>query len=64
MDDVPPAQPLPPAPPVIPEKEPVIREKDLVGFKYFQSILPLLDRLHEHGCARDKAHNRHLHYDQ
>ena len=57
MDDVPPAQPDAPA-------EPVIREKDLVGFKYFQKILPLLARLHDDGCARDKAHNRHLHYDQ
>jgi len=57
MDDVPPAQPDTPA-------EPAIREKDLVGFKYFQTILPLLDRLHDDGCARDKAHNRRLHYDQ
>ena len=43
---------------------PPIGERDLVGFKYFQLILPLLDRLHEQGCARDKAHNRCLHYDQ
>jgi len=41
-----------------------IRESDLVGFKYFKSILPLLDRLHDDGCARDKAGNRTLHFDQ
>jgi hypothetical protein len=57
MDDVPPAQPAKPA-------EPLIREEDLVGFKYFRMILPLLDRLHDNACARDKAHNRDLHYDQ
>src|SRR6204780_1479718 len=57
MDDVPPTQPETPA-------EPAIREEDLVGFKYFQKILPMLVRLHGEGCARDKAHNRRLHYDQ
>jgi len=40
------------------------RESDLVGFKYFKSILPLLDRLHDNGCGRDRAHNRTLHFDQ
>jgi hypothetical protein len=40
------------------------RESDLVGFKYFKSILPLLDRLHDDGCGRDRAHNRSLHFDQ
>ncbi len=57
MDDLPPAQSAKPA------KAP-IRACDLVGFKSFQSILPLLDRLHDDACARDKAHNRSLHYDQ
>jgi len=57
MDDVSAAQPGKPA--VSP-----IRERDLVGFKYFRMILPLLDRLHDSACARDKAHNRDLHYDQ
>jgi hypothetical protein len=57
MDSVPPAQgPL--------FAKPLIREKDLAGFKYFNAILPLLDRLHDDACARDKAHNRTLHYDQ
>jgi hypothetical protein len=57
MDHTPPSQPAKPA-------EPAIREKDLAGFKYFNAILPLLDRLHDDACARDKAHNRRLHYDQ
>lgn len=41
-----------------------IREKDLQGFKYFETLLPLLDRLHDHQTERDKAGNRNLHYDQ
>jgi hypothetical protein len=41
-----------------------VREEDLVGFKYFDAVLPLLARLHDDGCGRDKAHNRTLHYDQ
>jgi hypothetical protein len=57
MDDVAPTQPDTPA-------KPVIREEDLVGFKYFKMILPMLDRLHGDACARDKAHNRDLHFDQ
>lgn len=48
----------------LPPKPTLIREEDLVGFKYFDAILPLLARLHDDGCARDKAHNRTLHYDQ
>lgn len=41
-----------------------IREDQLQGFKYFKKILPLLDRLHDHGTDRDKAGNRSLHFDQ
>jgi hypothetical protein len=41
-----------------------IRERDLVGFKYFKLILGMLDRLHLQGTDRDKAHNRTLHFDQ
>lgn len=41
-----------------------IREKDLQGFKYFEKLLPLLDRLHDHQTERDKAGNRVLHYEQ
>lgn len=41
-----------------------IDERDLVGFKYFKKILRLLERLHDDGCERDRAHNRQLHFDQ
>src|SRR5205807_4953922 len=37
---------------------------DLAGFKYLDRLLPLLERLHGVGCARDRAGNRKLHYDQ
>ncbi len=36
----------------------------LRDFTYLKTILPLLSRLHEHGCDRDRGHNRKLHYDQ
>src|SRR5437016_8816140 len=39
-------------------------ERDLSGFKYLDRLLPMLERLHEVGCARDRAGNRRLHYDQ
>lgn len=39
-------------------------EKDIVGLKYFDQLLPLFQRLHHDGCQRDKAGNRDLHYDQ
>jgi hypothetical protein len=45
-------------------KKPEIRERDIVGLKFLQKLLPLLDRLHEVGCARDVASNRNLHFDQ
>lgn len=45
------------------QREP-IREKDIQGLKYFDMLVPLLERLHEVGCERDKAGNRNLHYDQ
>jgi len=32
--------------------------------KYFDKLAPLLSRLHEVGCDRDKAGNRPLHFDQ
>src|SRR5688500_676517 len=44
--------------------QPKIREKDLQGFKYFDCLLPLLERLHASGCRRDTAGNRTLHLDQ
>jgi hypothetical protein len=45
-----------------PESEPAGR--DLVGFKYVDRLVPMLERLHEIGCGRDRAGNRKLHYDQ
>lgn len=41
-----------------------IKEKDLQGFKHFKLLLPVLEKLHGSGCARDKAGNRRLHFDQ
>jgi hypothetical protein len=45
------------------KQEPVTEDR-LRNFKYFGKILPLLDRLHDAGTARDKAGNRILHFDQ
>ena len=41
-----------------------IRDKDLKGLKYFKLLGPLLDPLHDDACARDRAGNRRLFYDQ
>lgn len=46
------------------KKAPEIRERDVGGMKMLQKLLPLLDRLHDVGCERDKAGNRKLHFDQ
>ncbi len=46
------------------KKNAEIRERDVGGMKMLQKLLPLLDRLHDVGCARDKAGNRKLHFDQ
>ena len=55
----------PPAPtPDATDPAPPIREQDLAGFKYLGAVLPMLARLHDDGCGRDKAHNRTLHFDQ
>jgi len=43
---------------------PKIREKDITGLKYFDKLAPLLQRLHDDGCQRDKSGNRQLHFDQ
>jgi DDE family transposase len=40
-----------------------VREADLKGCKYFRALLPLLERLHAIGTARDKAGNRELFFD-
>jgi len=47
-----------------PSKLPEIHERDLVGFKHFKKLLPLLDRLHHDATHRDRAGNRRLHFDQ
>jgi hypothetical protein len=41
-----------------------VREEDVTGLKYFDKLAPLLARLHEVGCQRDRAGNRRLHFDQ
>ena len=45
-------------------KSTALTESDIVGLKYFDQLLPLLDRLKDDGCARDRAGNRELHFDQ
>jgi hypothetical protein len=40
-----------------------IQEKDVQGLKYFDQLAPLLERLHDIGCERDRAGNRALHFD-
>src|SRR5690349_21315823 len=37
--------------------------RDITGLKYFEKLAPLLERLRDDGCARDRAGNRELHYD-
>ena len=37
---------------------------EIRGLKYFKTLLPLFERLHDVGCARDTAGNRDLHFDQ
>ena len=46
------------------KKRKKIHERDVTGLKYFSKLAPLLARLHDDGCARDRAGNRQLHYDQ
>ena len=41
-----------------------VTDKDVVGLKHFDKLMPLLARLHGVGCPRDKAGNRTLHFDQ
>lgn len=43
---------------------PKVRGKDIKGLKYFDMLLPLLERLHGEKCERDKAGNRELHFDK
>lgn len=46
------------------DKRSAIREEDVQGLKYFRKLWPLLERLHDVGCQRDKAGNRELFMDQ
>ena len=46
------------------KKREEIRERDITGLKFFDRLAPLLERLHDAGCERDKAGNRELHFDQ
>ena len=46
------------------KRKPKIKETDLHGFKHFKLLLPVLEKLHDHACDRDKAGNRILHFDQ
>src|SRR5436190_4844961 len=48
----------------VPTAQAKIQEKDVQGLKYFDQLAPLLERLHDVGCERDRAGNRSLHYDQ
>src|SRR6202023_2731215 len=41
-----------------------MRESDIVGLKYFDRLMPLLERLHDVGTQRDHAGNRRLFFDQ
>src|SRR3954463_8990003 len=41
-----------------------LTERDVVGLKYFDKLMPLLSRLGDSGWARDKGGNRTLHFDQ
>ena len=46
------------------KKREKVRDEDITGLKYFDKLQPLLKRLHEVGCQRDKAGNRKLHMDE
>ncbi|MCX7429248.1 MAG: hypothetical protein NTW96_26930 [Planctomycetia bacterium] len=45
-------------------KRKAITEKEITGLKYFDKLVPLLERLRDVGCQRDKADNRRLHFDE
>jgi hypothetical protein len=46
------------------KKREEVREEDVTGLKYFDKLAPLLSRLRDVGCERDKSGNRTLFYDQ
>jgi hypothetical protein len=47
-----------------PRAKPAIEPSDIQGLKYFDTLKPLLSRLHDVGTERDRAGNRDLHMDQ
>lgn len=47
-----------------PKARPAIEPSDVQGLKYFDTLKPLLSRLHDVGTERDTAGNRNLHMDQ
>jgi Transposase DDE domain len=44
-------------------KPSTIRDSDIIGLKYFDRLMPLLEKLHDVGTQRDKAANRTLFFD-
>src|SRR5438874_1047013 len=40
-----------------------VQESDIVGLKYFDRLMPLLERLHPVGTQRDRAGNRRFFFD-
>lgn len=44
-------------------REHELREQHIRRLKYFRRVMPLLDRLHEVGTARDRAGNRRMFFD-
>jgi len=46
------------------KRRPKIKDREIENLKYFDKLRALLARLHDEGCARDKAGNRELHYDE
>ncbi len=47
-----------------PKDSPRVQSQDIQGLKYFDMLIPLLERLHGEQCGRDKAKNRELHFDK
>ena len=41
-----------------------VTSREITGLKYFDKLAPLLERLHDDACERDRAGNRQLHYDE
>jgi len=41
-----------------------LTERQITALEYFDTLAPLLERLHDDGCTRERAGNLQLHYDQ